>query len=128
MKLLLALTAAIALTACAGPDALVINGASKHVLQTGKDHSNLGLGLRAGRCEAGYYDNSRNFKSHTVYGSCRMRETKHTFIDLGAAYYDDQRDYDAKIVPIVNAGVKVGPLEAGLAAPDILNARIVLPF
>ena len=129
-KLLSVALVAIALAGCStvrAPDVAVLNGVSKHLDKSGKDSSNPGIGARWGAYEVGAYDNSRVYKSNSYYVSRRVWETPHTFADVGVSYYDGQRNYDEKVLPIANVGVKYGPLEVGLNGP-VLNARLAIPL
>jgi len=114
------------LTACTTPSAVVVNGASKHVTQTDKDHSNFGLGVRSNDWEVGFYDNSRVFESYSYYMSKRVWERGRLFFDVGVSLYDNRSNYTPFIAPITMLGVGVGPLEIGVTPTDLLIVRGVL--
>jgi len=124
--LLRSITCALLLSACAAPSEVVVNGGSKHLTQTGKDHSNFGLGVRAGDWEVGFYDNSRVFESYSYYTSKRVWQHGRLFFDAGVSLYDNRGNYRPFIVPITMLGVRVGPLEVGFTPTDLLVVRGVL--
>lgn len=117
---------ALVLTGCATPSVVVINGTSHHFIKEGSDKTNHGVGLRYGAYEASVYDNSRVKESYSYYGQRRVYRNGKFFVDAGFAWYDGKNGYKPHVVPILNAGVKVGVVEAGLAVPDIANVRIVI--
>lgn len=86
------------LAGCSAPSAVFIDGVSHHSIKEGRDNTSPGVGVRNGKF----------------------------FVDAGAAWYDGKNGYKSHVVPILNAEVKVGVVEAGLAAPDIANVRIVI--
>lgn len=129
--LIATLTVLLLVTAMLGctttkPDAVVINGASVHVLSPEKDSTNPGIGLRYQLNEFGFYDNSRIKESYAYYASRRMLTRGPFFGDLGVAWYDSKSNYSAHWVPMVTAGVKIGPAELAYSAPDILHVRLVI--
>lgn len=125
MRLLSTLLFAGVLATGCMPSALVVNGASKHLTQTGKDHSNLGLGVRYNNTEVGFFDNSRVYESYSYYVSQRVWQQGRYFFDTGVAYYDDLGKYNEHVAPILMFGAKFGPLEVGVTPKDIVVGKVV---
>lgn len=125
LKLITSLFLLSLLVGCSAPSALIVNGASKHLTQTGKDHTNVGLGVRFNNTELGVFDNSRVFDSLSYYASHRVWQRGRYFFDAGGAYYDGQGSYDSKLVPVLTLGARFGPVEVGINPVDLVVGRLV---
>lgn len=132
MRAIIVLSVMLCGCSTVSPDSLVLNGFSKHVSGS-KDSTNYGLGLRQGRHEVGFFDNSRKHGSTTYYYSNRLLESGRFFVDAGIAAYDSGRNgrYDNFVTPTFSVGLALGkdkPARVELAASptDLIYGRGVL--
>ena len=127
MRLFSTTIAGLVMIGCTtAPDAVVVNGVSKHAASTGKDHTNIGLGARFGGTEIGFYDNSRVRKSTSYYATHRVWQHGRFFADVGAAYYDSGSSYTSKVLPVGVIGMNVGLIEIGVVPTDLIIGRLII--